>query len=224
MVERWKSQKGNMCYKRKVMSKPIFIDYKIAFMGQTGRGKSTIMNALFGTDFKIDSVKECTTCINSSTFINKDKRNHKEAFTIIDTPGIGASTDKDEIYEPYYLQTLSIADCIVWVTNMQRLDKLDQEFFLKYKESFRPEIKYIICINQIDIISPKDLKEGEMAWDIKYNRPAPILNHLLYDDNGRINLVKKKLVKYLPKDCEIIPVNALYKYGLENLKNKIFEE
>ena len=48
-----------------------FNDFKIAFMGQTRRGKSTLLNALFGTSFKIDTIVECTTNINSSTFVNK---------------------------------------------------------------------------------------------------------------------------------------------------------
>lgn len=199
-------------------------DYKIAFMGQTGRGKSSIMNALFDTKFEIDSVKECTTWINSSTFYNRDATIPYEAYTIMDTPGIGASTDKDEWYEPYYLHVLDTADCIVWVTNMLRRDRLDQEFFVKYKESLRPEIRYIICVNQIDILSPKDMGDGEHVWDFNNNQPTPILEEFLYGKDGRIPLVKEKLAKYLPVDCPIIPVNGFYKYGLEELKRLIFAQ
>lgn len=197
-------------------------DYKIAFMGQTGRGKSTIMNALFGTEFKIDSVKECTTCINSSTFYNRDPTIPYEAYTIMDTPGIGASTDKDECYTPYYRHVLETANCIVWVTNMIRRDRLDQEFFVKYKEFLRTDTRYIICINQIDILSPKDMKDGEHVWDFNSNNPTLALKNFLYGKDGRIPLVKEKLGKYLPVECPIIPVSGFYKYGLEDLKKNIF--
>ena len=204
---------------------PRLNDYKIAFMGQTGRGKSTLMNALFGTEFKIDSVKECTTWINSSTFYNRDNGIPCEAYTIMDTPGIGASTDNDEWYTPYYLHVLAVADCIVWVSNMKRTDRLDQEFFIKYKNYLRPEVRYIICVNQIDLLSPKDMPKDEHVWDFNNNKPTPILEHLMWDEkDGRIPWLKEKLAKYIPGESSIVPVNGFYQYGLEELKKLIFAQ
>lgn len=70
-------------------------DYKVAFMGQTGRGKSTLINALFGTQYSTNSVVECTTYINTATIRNFDPEIPYEAVSIMDTPGIGASLKKD---------------------------------------------------------------------------------------------------------------------------------
>lgn len=199
-------------------------DYKIAFMGQTGRGKSTLMNAAFGTEFKIDSVKECTTCINSSMYYAEDLLSQYNAYTIMDTPGIGASEDNDDLYRPYYLHVLSTVDCIVWITNMERKDRIDQEFFRDYKDFFRSGTKFIFCINQIDMLSPKDLAPNDSVWDFTTNTPTELLKQFIYGENGRINLVKKKLSKYVPIETEVIAVNAYYKYGLDKLKNIIFDK
>ncbi len=198
-------------------------DYKIAFMGQTGRGKSSLMNVLFGTEFKVDSVEECTKCINSSLFLNDNSDIPYQAYSIIDTPGIGASEDNNEYYRPYYLHILDVADCIVWVTNMMRTDRADQEFFLKFKENFKKSTRFIIAVNQIDILSPHDLKENEFVWDFKLNEPTATLNYFLFDEkDGRIPLIRKKMAKYIPTQCPIVPVNAFYKFGLNNLKSLIF--
>lgn len=200
---------------------PELKDYKIAFMGQTGRGKSALMNATFGTEFKIDSVKECTTCINSSMFYTEKLATPYNAFTIMDTPGIGASEDNDDLYRPYYLHVLASADCIVWLTNMERKDRLDQEFFLNYQNYFRKGTKFIFCINQIDMLSPKDLDENDHVWDFVSNKPTELLYQFIYGEQGRVNLVNKKLAKYVPLDTDIIAVNAYYKYGLQELKQLI---
>lgn len=204
-------------------------DCKVAFMGQTGRGKSTLINSLFGTDYRTDSVVECTTFINSATFINRSIPIQYDAYTIMDSPGIGASQNNDILYEPYYQHILETADCVVWLSNMQRTDRLDQLFMLNHKKLFRSNMKFIICINQVDIISPQyfddnkmiwDVNEEELLWDDLNNSPSPLLSDLIY--NKRIPLVSEKLGKYIPIPFSVSATNALKNWGIQELKNQIF--
>lgn len=204
----------------------ILKDYKVAFMGQTGRGKSTLINALFGTQYTTNSVVECTTYINSATIINDNPEIPYDAITIMDTPGIGASLKKDKFYKPYYLHVLEVADCIVWLTNMERTDYADQTFFLDYMNEFKKEPKLIVCINHIDKFTPQNIPaefDGMHTWDEENNCPTPLLEHFIYDkSDGRIEYFKEKFSDYIPFPYEIVPTNGFKKFGIENLRKAIF--
>lgn len=195
-------------------------NYKVAFIGQTRRGKSTLLNKLFGTSFETESIVECTTRINASTFIYNDKLSRFNFLTVMDTPGIGASLESDVDYNPYYTHVFEIADCIVWVTNMQRTDALDQKFFLEFKEQIRPNTKIIACLNGIDKVSPHDIGEDAIIWDKETGQPTNVLQHLI---DCRKELIRSKFSKYIPYQFCILETNAFTGYGLDLLKAEILK-
>ena len=201
-------------------------DYKIAFMGQTGRGKSTLINTLFGTQYTTNSVVECTTYINSATIINQDPQIPHEAITIMDAPGIGASLKKDIFYKPYYLHVLDSADCIVWLTNMERTDYADQTFFFNYQNEFKKDVRLVVCINHIDKFTPQNIPmefQGMEIWNEIDNCPTPLLEHFIYDKkDGRIEYFKEKFGEYISFPYEIVATNGFRGYGIESLKEAIF--
>lgn len=196
------------------------IEYKIAFVGQTRRGKSTLLNKLFGTQFDTESIVECTTRINSSTFIYNDISGRFNFLTVMDTPGLGASLESDIDYTPYYAHVFEVADCIVWVTNMQRTDALDQKFFIRFKEQIRPNTKIIACLNGIDKVSPHDIDESAVIWDNEKNEPTPILQSLI---DSRKELIRSKFSKYIPSQFRVLETNAFTGYGLDLLKKEILK-
>ena len=77
-----------------------------------------------------------------------------------------------------------------------------------------------------DKFSPQNIPIGfsdDVIWDKEKNSPTPLLNHFLYDKNdGRIEYFKEKFCDFIPASYEIVPTNALTKYGIENLKKVIF--
>ena len=81
-----------------------------AIFGQTGVGKSSLTNALFGTDFEVDDVRPCT----------KEPQRHQGSDSsgnlviFWDLPGIGESYDADLRYIDMYADIASRCDVILW--------------------------------------------------------------------------------------------------------------
>ena len=110
---------------------------------------------------------------------------------------------------------------------MERTDYADQTFFHEYSSEFKKDQKLVVCLNHIDKFSPQNIPTGFSSneiWDEKNNCPTPLLNHFLYDkDDGRIEYFREKFSDFIPVPYEIIPTNALLKFGIENLKKAIFK-
>ena len=124
--------------------------YNVCFLGKTGYGKSTLINALFGTRFSTDPMFSCTKELYSVTKIG-NYPDGKECITVFDTPGIGELPD-DDIYQRYYEHVVSIADCIVLVVTFAKTDAPEQELLMKLKSFLNQskKQKFIIAINHID--------------------------------------------------------------------------
>ncbi len=84
--------------------------FVVSVMGQTGVGKSSLINALFNTDLKTDPVRPCTTEVERV----KVKGESGYELWFYDLPGIGESTKADANYLEKYKQKLIESDIVVW--------------------------------------------------------------------------------------------------------------
>ena len=110
---------------------------RIGLFGKTGAGKSSLWNALFGSEVSaISDVAACT-------------RNPQEIFVqvgsagvkLIDCPGIGESQERDAEYRQLYKKLLPELDVVLWLVKADdRALSSDEEFFmlsLAFQWSFR---------------------------------------------------------------------------------------
>jgi len=140
----------------------------VSVMGQTGVGKSSLINALFGTQLKTDPVRPCTREVETVEFFAGER---KLAFH--DLPGIGESPHADIGYIKEYRRLIVESDVVLWVLHADSRSVVsDQAALVKVlgnsKEANSKLIsKLTFVLNKVDLIqaSPWTLEpSGKYAY------------------------------------------------------------
>jgi len=131
----------------------------ISIMGQTGVGKSSLLNALFNTNLKTDPVKPCTKDPEKISAINE--KGFKLWF--YDLPGIGESSNADEKYFKEYISLINQSDIVLWAIHADnRSTTFDVQTLRRIVESLRENEKQRF-LNSLTIVLTKT--------DTLYNPP-----------------------------------------------------
>jgi GTP-binding protein EngB required for normal cell division len=105
----------------------------VAIMGQTGTGKSSLINALFDTRLKTDPVRPCTKEIEHVEVQGTDGRKLR----FYDLPGIGESEKADAQYMTQYRQMMLKSDIVLWAVHADNRSLLfDSEALHRLLEPF----------------------------------------------------------------------------------------
>lgn len=185
------------------MSKIINYEPRVGVFGKTGVGKSSLCNALFGTEIcQISDVEACTRDAQE-VLLNMGTKGIK----LIDVPGVGESTMRDEEYGELYSKLLPELDLVLWLIKSDDRALASDENF--YKNVVRPHIEegkpFFFVLNQVDKIEP--FRE----WDEEKHEPGPKQFQNIY---RKIDDVAKF---FDVASTKIIPVSANEKYNLTKL-------
>jgi len=176
---------------------------RIGVFGKSGVGKSSLCNALFGTDIcPISDVSACTR--SPQEVLLKMGGKH---ITLVDVPGVGESSARDEEYGRLYASLLPELDLILWVCKADdRALATDENF---YKSVVKPHISggkpFFFVLNQVDKIEP--FRE----WSVETHESGPSqlknIDRKVQDIGIALDVAASK----------IIPVSAKEKFNLVKL-------
>jgi predicted GTPase len=188
--------------------------FSMGVFGETGAGKSTICNAIFGKE--IMRVSDITPVTRTPVTIKLETDEFEIVLT--DCPGIGESVEEDariaKLYEPFFEKV----DFILWVLRSDvRNYSCDQEFINKIQNmDMQGEKKFLIALNMVDKLSQSN------EWNLDEN--CPPLNQLM--------LIERKIMYvsglFRVSPLKIIPISGLKGYNvsklLENILTSVFPE
>jgi hypothetical protein len=183
---------------------------KVAIFGDTGVGKSSLCNALFGKDIaKISDVEACT---REPQEVLIQNQNGNGGINLIDVPGVGEDPARHSEYLKLYKSLLPELDLIIWAIKAD--DRKYASAIDVYEKILEPNLKncpVVFVITQVDKIEPY------RDWNIKNNKPGKkqedSIIRKINDISSRFNTATNK----------IIAISSNDKYNLVELVNKVVE-
>lgn len=217
-VSKEEQEQVNKALEKELLERP----FRVAVIGQSGVGKSTTLNSVFGLDNYTSNLAEGTTDIIEKIFPMRDGFN----LSIYDMPGLNNDEDKDVEYEKLYKQILPECDVIVYIINAHSRDfgedcRILKEIVLPICNDNKIRENLILAINKIDTIGETiDPNDPELEWDAFNNIPTKKLKIAIKRKLGDITdkLIDENLLgsNESLEQHQVVYYSAVYNYNLQD--------
>jgi uncharacterized protein len=186
---------------------------RFAFIGETGVGKSSTLNALFNAGLEVSHIEACTQTARGIEIKVNEVEGIKGALIAYDMPGLGESKLKQKEHIELYKSILKDVDVALWILDGQnRAIAQIQEYLEDELTSIHPKLlkRMVIALNKVDLIYP-----GETHWHPLANLPSEEQSQNI---KGRIRDVKVKIREVIPDwQGRIVGYSANKRYNLPHL-------
>lgn len=182
----------------------------VGILGDTGVGKSSLCNALFGRKVaEVGMVEACTRDLQKIT-IGDDENG---GIVLVDMPGVGEDASRTEEYFKSYRKLHPALDLVIWVMDVDA--RAYERGIRAYEEIFKPDIKRCPVVF---VLSKAEKSTPMKEWD--WNAHEPSKSQLNYIRDRAYDVAEKFDVS--PK--KICAVSAEEKFNLVELVNLIVKE
>jgi len=183
---------------------------KVGIFGDTGNGKSSLGNALFGQ--KVAKVGDIEACTREPQEIFLSAANGEAGIKLLDVPGIGEDQDRHDEYIALYKSLLPELDLVIWTLRADvRSDLSALNAFQEVIASNKNAPPVVFALTQVDKIKP------HREWNDAENMPG--LNQMAMI-NEKIISVSNKFD--IPTN-RIIPISSEEGYNLVSLVDLMVE-
>ncbi|HAG84576.1 MAG TPA: GTP-binding protein HSR1, partial [Cyanobacteria bacterium UBA12227] len=186
---------------------------RFAFIGETGVGKSSTLNALFNAGLDVSHIEACTQMVQGVEVSFNEVEGVNGALVAYDMPGLGESQLKQKEHIALYEQVLKDVDVALWILDAQnRAIASVQQYLETELRAIHPRLleQMVIALNKVELVYP-----GETAWHPLANLPSEEQEKNI---KGRIRDVKRKIREVLPNwQGKIIGYSANKRYNLPHL-------
>ena len=201
--------------------------FRVAVIGQSGVGKSTTLNSVFGLKNCTSDIAEGTTDIEEKIFEMRDGF----SLSIYDMPGIGYDIDKDAEYEKMYAKILPSCDVIVYIINAHSKDigedcRILRNVVLPVCNTNKIKDNLILAFNKIDTIGEaENPNDPELRWNAAENKPTEKLKKAIKVKLSALTekLIDEKLIGSVDAIMphQIVFYSAVYNYNLSDFLKAI---
>ena len=191
---------------------------RVAFIGVTGVGKSSTLNALFNAGADIDHSIACTQSPVERRFEAREYMGAKGGIVVFDMPGIGEDIEADERHYAAYEKVLPDVDVAVWVFPAEHREMTPtQHALMRLSRSLGPKIveKMVFALNKVDLLHP-----GPEHWNPHANMPSE--EQVTYM-RARSADITRKIKQVVPWNGEVVPYSATRRYRLPHLMEAILD-